>query len=60
MVSGFETEFEDEIIWRMNRKRAITVLADPRVGESAPLQARVRPQVDAIELPEGYTLEWVG
>ena len=60
VVSGFETEFEDEIIWRMNRKRAITVLADPRVGESAPLQARVRPQVEAIELPEGYTLEWWG
>ncbi len=60
VVSGFETVFEDEIIWRQNRKRAITVLADPRVGEAAPLFNRVRPQIEAIELPPGYTLEWWG
>jgi multidrug efflux pump subunit AcrB len=60
VVSGFETVFEDEIIWRQNRKRAITVLADPRVGEAAPLFARVRPQIEAIELPPGYFLEWWG
>ncbi len=60
VVSGFETVFEDEIIHRMNRKRAITVLADPRVGEAAPLLERVRPQIEAIELPPGYSLEWWG
>ena len=60
VVSGFETVFEDEIIWRQDRKRAITVLADPRVGEAAPLFSRVRPKIEAIELPPGYTLEWWG
>ena len=60
VVSDFETTFEDEIIVRMNRKRAIKVLADPRVGEAPPMLARVRPLVEAIELPEGYTLEWWG
>jgi multidrug efflux pump subunit AcrB len=60
VVSDFETVFEDEIIWRQNRKRAITVLADPRVGEAAPLFERVRPKIEAIELPPGYTLEWWG
>ena len=60
VVSGFETVFEDEIIWRQDRRRAITVLADPRVGEATPLFARVRPQIEAMELPPGYTLEWWG
>ncbi|MEE9141386.1 MAG: efflux RND transporter permease subunit [Gammaproteobacteria bacterium] len=60
VVSGFETVFEDEIIQRMNRKRSMTVLADPFVGEAAPLFASVRPQVEALDMPPGYTLEWWG
>lgn len=60
IVTDFETVFEDEIVYRMNRQRAITVLADPRVGEAAPLFDIVRPQVEAIELPTGYSLEWWG
>jgi len=60
VVSDFETTFEDEIIVRMNRKRAIKVFADPLVGEAPPMLARVRPLVEAIDLPEGYTLEWWG
>ncbi len=60
VVSGFETQFEDEIIWRINRKRTITALADPRVGEANPLFNKIRPKVEAIELPEGYSLEWWG
>ena len=60
VVSGFETVFEDEIVWRQERKRAITVLADPRIGEAAPLFNRVRPKIEAIELPPGYTLQWWG
>ena len=60
VVTGFETTFENEIIYRMNRQRAITVLADPRVGEAAPLFAAVRPAIEAIELPPGYRLEWWG
>jgi multidrug efflux pump subunit AcrB len=47
VVSGFETVFEDELIYRMNRQRAITVLADPRVGEANPLF-------------QGYSFEWWG
>ena len=60
VVNGFETVFEDDIIFRMNRQRAITVLADPRVGEAAPLFNSVRPLIEAIPLPRGYRLEWWG
>ncbi len=60
VVLGFETVFEDDIIYRMNRQRAITVLSDPRVGEAPPLFNAVRPQIEAIDLPPGYRLEWWG
>lgn len=60
VVSGFETGFEDEIIMRRNRKRTITVFADPASGPASALFGRVRPAIEAIPLPPGYTLEWGG
>jgi multidrug efflux pump subunit AcrB len=60
VVSDFETVFEDDIIFRINRQRAIVVLSDPRVGEGPPLLNELRPQIEAIELPPGYRLEWWG
>jgi multidrug efflux pump subunit AcrB len=60
VVQDFETVFEDDIIFRINRQRAIVVLSDPRVGEGPPLLADLRPQIEAIERPPGYRLEWWG
>jgi multidrug efflux pump subunit AcrB len=60
VVTKFETTSEDEIIMRRNRKRTITVFADPIAGPASELFARVRPQIEAIELPVGYELEWGG
>jgi len=60
VVNGFETVFEDEIIQRINRERVITALADPRHGEAPPLLDDVRASIEAIEMPEGYRLEWWG
>ncbi|MBL4679331.1 MAG: efflux RND transporter permease subunit [Pseudomonadales bacterium] len=60
VVSTFETVYEDEIIMRRNRKPTITVFADPIAGPASELFARVRPQIEALELPEGYELEWGG
>jgi multidrug efflux pump subunit AcrB len=60
VVSGFETVFEDEIIQRRNRKPTITVYADPDVGLATSLYSRVAPQVEALDLPPGFELEWGG
>jgi multidrug efflux pump subunit AcrB len=60
VVSGFATVFEDEIIERRNRKPTITVYADPEKGLATSLFERVAPQVEALELPPGYELEWGG
>ncbi|MDX2350183.1 MAG: efflux RND transporter permease subunit, partial [Porticoccus sp.] len=60
VVSGFKTDFTDEIIMRRNRKPTIITFADPVSGPATKLFARVRPKIEAIELPEGYELEWGG
>ena len=60
VVSEFETTFEDEIIIRRDRTRTVTVYADPISGPANVLFGRLRPQIEAIELPEGYELEWGG
>jgi multidrug efflux pump subunit AcrB len=60
VVSGFESTFEDEIIQRRNRKPTIIAYADPDTGLASNLFSRVQPQVEALELPPGYELEWGG
>ena len=60
VVSSFETSFEDEIVNRRNRKRTMTIYADPAEGLATALFGRVRPQVEALSLPAGYELEWGG
>ncbi len=59
-VAGFETVWEDQIMTRTNRKRSITVLCDPEHGLSSNILARVRPQVEALDMPTGYSMEWWG
>jgi multidrug efflux pump subunit AcrB len=60
VASCCETAYEDEIIMRRNRKPTITVFADPISNPASELFARVRSQIEAIELPTGYELEWGG
>lgn len=61
VVSGFETVFEDSLIRRQDRFPAIKAQCDPQAGELAgPLFNRIRPQIEAIELPPGYSLSWDG
>lgn len=60
VVQRFETDFEDEIVNRRDRKRTIIIYADPDKGFPNDLLTRVRPQVEALSLPPGYSLEWGG
>jgi multidrug efflux pump subunit AcrB len=48
---------------RRDRKRTLTVLADHDIlGDETPavLFARIRPAVEALDLPDGYTITWGG
>lgn len=63
VVDDFVVEWEDSLIMRRDRKRTITVMADHDViGDETPakLFARVRKDIEAIELPRGYELQWGG
>ena len=63
VVSGFNVEWEDPIVMRRDRKRTITVIADPDLlgNDTTPaVFKRVSPAIEAIPLPEGYELAWGG
>jgi multidrug efflux pump subunit AcrB len=60
VVSSFETVFEDDIIQRLNRKRTITVFAEPDGEQATTVFRRIRPKVEAIEMGPDFELEWWG
>ncbi len=60
VVSSFDTRFEDESIWRLNRKRTITVHADAISGPPSVVFNRIRSQVEGLDFPPGYELLWWG
>jgi len=60
VIDGITVPWEDSIIWRWDRRRAITVQCSPH-GVTAPtLRNAVLEKFDAIELPPGYRLDWDG
>ncbi|MGF1761062.1 efflux RND transporter permease subunit [Photobacterium sagamiensis] len=63
LVRDFKTEWENPIIMRRDRKRILTVMADPILGtdETADsVHRKIRGSIEAIPLPDGYELEWGG
>lgn len=60
VISHSELEFEDEILMRLDRKPMITAYCDPIDGPASALFAELRPQIEAIPLPDGYELQWYG
>lgn len=61
VVSGFDSVFENAIIRRENRFPTIQAQCDPGQGELAStVFARIRPKIESIELPPGYSLVWNG
>ncbi|OIQ44389.1 MAG: multidrug transporter AcrB [Gammaproteobacteria bacterium MedPE] len=61
VTNGFRTIWRDSIIRREDRVFTITAQCDPVAGVPASvLQARIQAKIEAIELPDGYTLKWDG
>ena len=63
VVSEFRVEWEDPLIMRRDRMRMLTVQTDPdaATGEtSGDMLARIKPRVEALKLPHGYSIEWGG
>jgi multidrug efflux pump subunit AcrB len=60
VVSGVAVGWEDPVVVRRDRFPTVTIHADPRTGLPSQLFNRVRSQIEAIEMPPGYSLEWGG
>ncbi|PIF14951.1 efflux RND transporter permease subunit [Candidatus Pantoea floridensis] len=63
VVSGFSLQWEDPLILRRDRSRVLTVQTDPNPlsnDTSGDILARVKPLIDHIPLPHGYSIEWGG
>ncbi len=61
VTDGFRTIWRDGSVKRKNRVWTITAQCDPYPDELASeLLDRLRPTIEAIPLPDGYTLEWDG
>jgi len=60
VIDDIAFEWEDPVIWRWNRRRAITVQCSPDNTSADALRNGVLAQFEAIPLPPGYTLEWHG
>ena len=61
VTDGIKMEWEETRIWRRDRRRTITVQANPILGQTLPsLMKQVQAKVEAIEMPPGYKAEWGG
>lgn len=61
VTDGFRTIWRDGILKRENRVWTIKAQSDPYPSELASeLLSRIKPEIEAIPLPDGYTLEWDG
>jgi multidrug efflux pump subunit AcrB len=60
VVSGYETRWENAVIRGRDRIQTIIASCNPTDGSADPLLARLMPQIEAIELPAGYSLRWGG
>lgn len=61
VTDGFRTIWRDGQVLSENRTFLMKAQSDPYPDElAASLLSRLRPAIEAIELPNGYTLEWGG
>ena len=60
VVSSFETIWENQVIGGRDRMQTIIASANPKGPLAAPLFERLRPQIESLALPPGYSLSWGG
>ncbi|MBL7478424.1 efflux RND transporter permease subunit [Legionella bononiensis] len=60
VTDGIKLEWTDPIIWRWDRKRAVTVQCSPNGVTANTLRESILPKFEQIKLPPGYTLTWDG
>lgn len=60
-IIGVKTEWEQPLIARWNRRRAIAIQGSPIAGATFPMLYKdVIDRIEKVELPPGYSLVWDG
>ena len=60
VINSWDLEPSDSIIRRLNRKRTMKIECDPITGVASKVFWKIKPKIEAIQLPDGYTIEWAG
>ncbi|MET0062438.1 MAG: efflux RND transporter permease subunit [Candidatus Thiodiazotropha endolucinida] len=60
VVSGYETLFENTIVRSRDRIQTITASCNSIEELATPLFNQLKPQIEAMQLPPGYSLSWGG
>ncbi len=60
VIDGQETRWETPVIHRLNRIRVLRVICKQISGTTDALFRELKQPLEALSLPEGYTLEWGG
>lgn len=63
VISAFDSQWENPLIMRRDRKRVISVMANPSLDSEETADSvfrKIRADIEAIPLPIGYELEWGG
>ncbi|MBA5764400.1 efflux RND transporter permease subunit [Vibrio sp. 404] len=63
VIDGVDLQWQEPLIQRRDRKRTLSVLADHDVLSDETADAlfkRVKPQIESLDLPQGYNISWGG
>ena len=64
VVDGLRLGWDEELVLRLNGRRVIEAECDPNPDRDdatpAKVVASIRDEIEAIPLPDGYTMRWVG
>jgi multidrug efflux pump subunit AcrB len=60
VVSGYQTRWENAVVRGRDRIQTIIASCNPAGELATPLFTRLRTQIEAMELPPGYALQWGG
>ncbi len=60
LISDYQTGWENAVVRSRDRISTIIASCNPVGPLADPLFARLRPAIEAMELPPGYALEWGG
>jgi len=60
-IQKIEHDWEEPVVKRYNRQRAMRAQCNPAPGQTADaVRNRIVDEIESIELPPGYTLQWKG